>query len=67
MLFLYGCYLWFQMHTHHHLFEAAEEEGEEEVEMPKMNMPSALAALAIVTVITSFCADYLVVRVLKWP
>lgn len=62
MFLLYGAYLIFQMGTHHHLFEAAEEE-EEESEVATMNLFSAVVALAGVTVVTSFCADYLVVCV----
>lgn len=61
MIFLYGAYLLFQMRTHQYLFEAVEVEEEEEVEVATMNLPSAIIALAAITVLTSFCADYLVV------
>lgn len=65
MIFLYGAYLLFQMRTHQYLFEAAEAEEEEEAEVATMNLPSAIIALAVITVLTSFCADYLVVSLLS--
>ena len=57
LLFIYAGYLYFQLKTHAHLFEG-QSEGEEDE--PKMNTVSACLSLLIVTVITSFCADYLV-------
>lgn len=49
--------LFFQLQTHHYLFQDPNEEEEEEA---KMNVYTAIGALVVVTVITSFCADYLV-------
>lgn len=57
LLLIYGGYLCFQLKTHAYLFDAASEEEEEE---PEMNTTAACVALLVVTVITSFCADYLV-------
>ena len=56
LLLMYLSYLYFQLHSHAYLFETetAEEEGEE----PYMNVYSAVTALLIITLITSFCADY---------
>lgn len=47
--------LYFQLRSHHYLFQAEADDEEEEA---KMNMPTAVGALVVVTVITSFCADY---------
>jgi len=62
LLIVYVAYLFFQLKTHNDLFKMPvdDEEGEEE---PKMNIVSAGFALLIVTVITSFCADYLVASI----
>ncbi|GAA5989108.1 hypothetical protein JCM10908_001161 [Rhodotorula pacifica] len=57
LLICYACYLFFQLRTHHYLFQDPNEEEEEEA---KMNIYTAIGALVVVTVITSFCADYLV-------
>lgn len=50
--------LYFQLYSHSDLFEAEGDESEEEE--AKMNMYSAIGALVVVTVVTAFCADYLV-------
>ncbi|GEM11659.1 lipase/esterase [Rhodotorula toruloides] len=57
LLVCYACYLLFQLHTHHYLYEDPAEHEEEEI---KMNIGTAIGALVVVTVLTSFCADYLV-------
>ncbi|GAA93422.1 uncharacterized protein L969DRAFT_89475 [Mixia osmundae IAM 14324] len=57
LLVMYMLYLFFQLKSHSYLFEAEEQAEEEEA---KMNVKAAVAALLIVTVVTSFCADYLV-------
>lgn len=49
--------LFFQLRTHHYLFQ---DPNEEEAEEAKMNVYTAIGALVVVTVVTSFCADYLV-------
>jgi len=59
LLVIYACYLWFQLRTHSYLFEAAQGDDEEE-DAAKMNVWAAVSALIVVTVVTSFCADYLV-------
>lgn len=68
---VYGLYLLFQLHTHAFLWEqdqstlaavgngAANVEDEEEEEQ-QMNNQSALLGLLVVTIVTSFSADYLV-------
>ncbi|GAA6060974.1 hypothetical protein JCM10212_006556 [Sporobolomyces blumeae] len=53
----YACYLYFQLSSHAYLFEAEAEQEEEEA---KMNVSAAVVSLVAVTVVTSFCADYLV-------
>ncbi|KDE04303.1 Ca2+:H+ antiporter [Microbotryum lychnidis-dioicae p1A1 Lamole] len=57
LLVCYAFYLLFQLKTHAYLFEDPQDHEEEEA---KMNVTTAVASLCIVTVITSFCADYLV-------
>ncbi|BGP38158.1 hypothetical protein JCM10449v2_002085 [Rhodotorula kratochvilovae] len=57
LLFCYASYLFFQLRTHHYLFE---DPSEHEHEDAKMNIQTAVGALVAVTVVTSFCADYLV-------
>jgi Ca2+:H+ antiporter len=60
LLFVYVVYLNFQLKTHNYLYV-----GEEEVEKTeaKMSTIAAASALLVVTVITSFCADYLVASI----
>jgi len=57
---VYVAYLVFQLKTHNYLFVAPEDD---EVEEAKMSTISAGSALLIVTIITSFCADYLVASI----
>ncbi|GAA5923819.1 hypothetical protein JCM1841_005403 [Sporobolomyces salmonicolor] len=57
LLVCYACYLYFQLCSHAYLFE--EEQAQEEEEA-KMSITAAVVALLGVTVVTSFCADYLV-------
>ncbi|KAF9261443.1 Calcium/proton exchanger [Marasmius fiardii PR-910] len=64
LLIVYIAYLYFQLYSHHHLFQAQPQDGEGEFEeTPRMNLVSAGIALLVVTVITSFCADYLVASI----
>lgn len=58
LLIIYITYLFFQLKTHAFLYEAAEVDEEEE-EM-QMTPTAAIIGLLAVTVVTSFCADYLV-------
>ncbi|GAA6013231.1 hypothetical protein JCM8202_003076 [Rhodotorula sphaerocarpa] len=57
LLICYACYLFFQLQTHHYLFQDPNEDEEGEA---KMNVTTAIGALVVITVVTSFCADYLV-------
>lgn len=59
LLLMYFLYLYFQLRSHSHLFDADEDEDAEE-EIAKMNVWSAVGSLIGVTVVTAFCADYLV-------
>ncbi|KAG0145211.1 hypothetical protein CROQUDRAFT_659022 [Cronartium quercuum f. sp. fusiforme G11] len=58
LLAMYFLYLFFQLKTHSYLY--VDEAGESEEEEPSMNLLSASLALVGVTIITAFCADYLV-------
>lgn len=58
LLAMYILYLYFQLSSHSYLYE--DESSEAEEEEPKMNLRSATAALVAVTLVTAFCADYLV-------
>ncbi|KZT26610.1 Calcium/proton exchanger [Neolentinus lepideus HHB14362 ss-1] len=60
LLFVYILYLFFQLKTHSEFFKA-EDEGEETE--AKMSTVAAGSALLLVTVVTSFCADYLVASI----
>jgi Ca2+:H+ antiporter len=57
LLLVYFAYLVFQLKTHAHLF-VPDREDAQEVEEAKMSTVSAAAGLLLVTVVTSFCADY---------
>jgi len=61
LLGVYVAYLYFQLKSHAYLFQAETENEEEEV--PKMNIAAASISLLTVTVITAFCADYLVASI----
>ncbi|KAL0946554.1 hypothetical protein HGRIS_012759 [Hohenbuehelia grisea] len=68
LLFVYVAYLFFQLKTHSDLFDPSTEESgqpqeEEEEEENKMSTISAGVALLAVTIVTSFCADYLVASI----
>lgn len=58
LLFTYGCYLFFQLKTHASLFQ--DEGGEEDEEQPDLSPISASILLAVATVVTSFCTDFLI-------
>ncbi|KAI0373011.1 calcium/proton exchanger [Pilatotrama ljubarskyi] len=61
LLLVYIAYLFFQLKTHAYLYTPAAQIEEEEE--PKMSILAAGSALLLVTVITSFCADYLVASI----
>lgn len=58
LLGIYIGYLYFQLKSHAYLYTGGEDV--EEVEEEKMSPNAAIAALFVVTVVTSFNADYLV-------
>ncbi|EGG05435.1 uncharacterized protein MELLADRAFT_56421 [Melampsora larici-populina 98AG31] len=58
LLAMYILYLYFQLKTHTYLYQEEASDGPEEE--ATMNLKSASAALVLVTVITAFCAEYLV-------
>ncbi|KAI7947898.1 hypothetical protein MJO28_009806 [Puccinia striiformis f. sp. tritici] len=58
LLAMYILYLYFQLSTHSYLYEDTSTESEEEE--AKMNFRTATGALIGVTVVTAFCAEYLV-------
>lgn len=55
---MYILYLYFQLKTHSYLYADDNAEGEEEE--AKMNLRAASGALVGVTIVTAFCAEYLV-------
>lgn len=63
LLFVYCAYLVFQLYTHPQFFrQSSTGEGEEETG-GHMNMMAATLSLLLVTVITAFCAEYLVASI----
>ncbi|KAJ3788251.1 Sodium/calcium exchanger protein-domain-containing protein [Lentinula aff. detonsa] len=60
LLGVYVAYLYFQLKSHSYLFQA---EGDQEAEEPQMNIVAASISLFVVTVITAFCADFLVASI----
>ncbi|CEH13548.1 calcium proton exchanger [Ceraceosorus bombacis] len=60
LLVIYAIYLVFQLKTHAYLFEADQNNEDEEEETPNMTPIAAVIGLGLVTVVTSFNADYLV-------
>lgn len=52
---MYGCYLYFQLRTHKHLYESEEEEEEE----AQLSFPAAMLGLAVITVVVAFCSEFL--------
>jgi Ca2+:H+ antiporter len=60
LLAVYVAYLIFQLKTHPEFFEPEDKPEEEE---PKMSTVASGSALLAVTVLTSFCADYLVASI----
>ncbi|KAJ4478475.1 Sodium/calcium exchanger protein-domain-containing protein [Lentinula aciculospora] len=61
LLGVYVAYLYFQLKSHAYLFQANTENQEEEI--PRMNIVAASISLLVVTIITAFCADYLVASI----
>lgn len=52
---MYGCYLFFQLHTHRHLYDSEEEEEDE----AQLSFPTALLALTTITIIVACCSEFL--------
>jgi Ca2+:H+ antiporter len=76
LLILYGLYLFFQLKTHHNLFDgeasdtdpevsqtSVEQAEERELEEPYMGLVPAIAVLVATTVVVAICADYLVASI----
>ncbi|KAF8637417.1 hypothetical protein AX17_002912 [Amanita inopinata Kibby_2008] len=72
LLCIYIAYLWFQLKTHAHLFHADNPHADEASdithpatpqETANMSIVAAGISLLIVTIITAFCADYLVASI----
>lgn len=61
LLVVYVAYLWFQLVSHNYLYRDNNPDAEPEV--AKMSTVSAASALLVVTVVTAFCADYLVASI----
>ncbi|KAI0664729.1 Sodium/calcium exchanger protein-domain-containing protein [Cubamyces menziesii] len=61
LLIVYIAYLFFQLKTHSYLYTPTVQADDDEE--PEMNIWAAGSALLIVTVVTSFCADYLVASI----
>ena len=55
----YGQYLIFQLKTHSHLFEEADDDDDDDEE-EALSFGSAAGLLAICTVLTAICMDYLI-------
>ncbi|KAH7921066.1 Calcium/proton exchanger [Leucogyrophana mollusca] len=66
LLFVYGAYLYFQLKTHTDYFHrkvSDDEPSEEEETEARMGTVAAGTALLLVTVVTAFCAEYLVASI----
>ncbi|KAH9483877.1 Vacuolar calcium ion transporter [Psilocybe cubensis] len=63
LLLIYIAYLYFQLKSHAHLYIPENADSSPEEEEPKMSVVSASISLLVVTVVTSFCADYLVASI----
>ncbi|GBF93992.1 calcium proton exchanger [Raphidocelis subcapitata] len=55
LLFIYCCYLAFQLHTHHDLF-APDGDGDEE---PTLTLAASVTALAVITACVAACSEFL--------
>jgi Ca2+:H+ antiporter len=60
LLMTYGQYLVFQLKTHSHLFEEADDDGDEG---EALSFYTAAGILGICTVLTAMCTDYLIVSI----
>ncbi|KAH7908295.1 calcium proton exchanger [Hygrophoropsis aurantiaca] len=59
LLFVYGAYIFFQLKSHAHYFRLQNDVDDEDTE-PRMGTVAAGSALLLVTIVTAFCAEYLV-------
>ncbi|KNZ80372.1 Vacuolar calcium ion transporter [Termitomyces sp. J132] len=62
LLGVYFAYIFFQLKTHPHYFESQKKQNDEG-EDQKMSIIASVIALLGITVVTSFCADYLVASI----
>jgi len=60
---IYLQYLAFQLRTHVHLFQSPSGEGDDEEEEVDLSPRTAAVILAILTVLTSFCSEYLIASI----
>ena len=60
LLFIYISYLVFQLKTHAHLFDAENQEGDDDSDAPLLSVWGAAAMLVIVTLLVAICAEFLV-------
>jgi len=63
MLAIYFQYLIFQLCTHTHMFQSAEEDGGDDEEEVDMEPCTATIVLGVCTVLTSCCAEYLIASI----
>jgi len=60
LLILYVMYLYFQLRTHAHLFDAEAQAEDHEEEIPVMGPWAAAGVLIITTILVAVCAEFLV-------
>jgi Ca2+:H+ antiporter len=60
LLLLYMCYLFFQLKTHHYLFDAEHQQEEADEEEHILSPWAAGIALLVVTLMVAVCAEFLV-------
>lgn len=60
LLFLYCQYIFFELKTHKDIFEAKDSEGDEDEEEADLTARTATAVLAVCTILTAFCSEYLI-------
>ena len=63
LLLIYGCYLYFELRSHHHLFQAGEEDEDKDDDDgaagPALSLGTSLAALALITACVAGCSELL--------
>jgi len=70
LLLIYLQYLFFQLGTHKEVFESPKGDDDEEDEQPDMDWHTSTGVLAVCTVLTAFCTEYLISSIegtiVKW-